>query len=396
MDYAFSARMRALRPSAIREIMKNFNSPDRIMLAGGNPAAESFPLKEIRELSAEILTDKANEIFQYGVSEGYVPLREAVLARLSGQFSLPQGAGNELVITSGSQQAVDLTCRAFLDENDVVLCEDPSYMGALNIFRSYNARLVGVRGSSDGLDPEHLEELLKTEKRVKLLYVIPNFQNPSGVTTSLEKRKAIYALCKKYGIVLIEDNPYGELRFKGEAIPPIKSFDDEGLVVYCGSFSKIFSAGIRIGFSFASPEISRRIALGKQVADVHTNSYAQVLLHAFMQKHDLDAHVRGIQGLYRQKAALMLEGVRANLPECSFVEPEGGLFVWVRSPREDAFPFCVLAAKRNVAIVPGSAFAVNPDAPSPSFRLNFSTPSDEQMERGLKILGECMKEFLKS
>ena len=386
--------MRNLRPSAIREIMKMFPSQESIMLAGGNPAVESFPIEEIRKISAEILEDMAPSIFQYGMTEGFPPLRAHITDWLKRRYGIGWPS-EEIVITSGSQQAVELTCRAFLNEGDAVICENPSYMGALNIFRSYNANLVGVDSEPDGISIPGLEKALAETPNVKLVYLIPNFQNPTGITMSLEKRRAAYEMCKARGVVIIEDNPYGELRYRGEDLPPIKTMDEDGIVVYCGSFSKIFSAGIRIGFALAATPIARRIVLGKQVSDVHSNTYAQALLAKYFEDYDIDRHIEFIRGIYARKSALMLKCMDEHLSACSYQVPDGGLFIWCELPNGmDSMDFCVRAAKRCVAVVPGSAFTVDPDARCSAFRLNYSTPTDEKIERGIAILGEVLAECL--
>ena len=242
MNYTFSDKLADLKPSAIREIFKSLTDPEIIAFAAGNPSAESFPSEFIKNESERIFREEPVTALQYGTTEGYLPLREAVAQRLKNRF----GCGKDFdstVIVSGGQQGIELTCKAFCNEGDVVICENPSFIGALNAFRSNGARPVGVRMESDGIDTNELEKVISSENRAKLLYLIPTFQNPSGITMSAEKRRIVYDIAKKHNLIIIEDNPYGELRFSGEDIPTIKSIDDEGIVVYCGSFSKILSAG---------------------------------------------------------------------------------------------------------------------------------------------------------
>lgn len=257
---SFSNRIGALKPSAIREIFKVLEDPSIISFAGGNPAPETFPAQDLAEISAQIFEKQASKALQYGLTEGYAPLRAQVAQRMKEKFSIGTEK-DETIIVSGGQQGVELSCKVLCNESDTVLCEEPSFIGALNAFRSYHTQLVGIPMQEDGMDLEKLEQALKTHKNVKLLYIISTFQNPMGVTTSLQKRKQIYELAKKYHVIIFEDNPYGELRFAGQDIPTIKSMDKDGIVIYCGSFSKILSPGMRIGFVCAPKEIVTKLVV---------------------------------------------------------------------------------------------------------------------------------------
>ena len=250
MEYIVSDRVKTLKPSAIREIFKYAADPTVVSLSAGNPAPEAFPTEAIAEISNKILTEEPIAALQYSVTEGYPPLRSAVSDFMKNEYNVGRDF-DDLIITSGAQQVMDLLTKSMVNEGDTVICEAPSFIGSLNSFRSYNARLCGIPLESDGMNLEALESALKNEKNVRFIYIISNFQNPSGVTTSLEKRKAIYELAKKYGVMILEDNPYGELRISGENIAPIKSFDEDGIVVYAGSFSKILSPGMRLGYVVA-------------------------------------------------------------------------------------------------------------------------------------------------
>ena len=282
MEYIFSDKLSALKPSAIREIFKSLTDPSIISFAAGNPNPLSFPVEALAKISADIFASDAAYALQYGITEGYAPLRESIAARIYEKF----GIGREFdqtIVTTGGQQGIELACKAFCNEGDAVICENPSFIGALNAFRSNGARTIGVPLRADGIDLTVLEETLRTEKKAKLLYLIPTFQNPSGITSTLKNRRAVYALAKKYGVVILEDNPYGELRFAGEDVPTYKSFDTDGLVIYCSSFSKILSSGMRIGFVNAPAEIIAKMVVAKQVEDVHTNLFAQMLCHFQLQ-----------------------------------------------------------------------------------------------------------------
>ncbi|MEA4833115.1 MAG: PLP-dependent aminotransferase family protein [Oscillospiraceae bacterium] len=399
MHYVFSNKMEGMKPSAIREIFKSLTDPTIISFAAGNPSPESFPTKQLGELSAKIFSDPAlsNTALQYSITEGYPRLREQVAARLRDKFSIGREF-DSTIITSGGQQGLDLACKVLCNENDVVICENPSFIGALNAFRANGAKLIGLNSGDDGIDPEKLDKTLENEKRVKLIYLIPTFQNPSGITTSLEKRKAIYEIAKKHGVMIMEDNPYGELRFAGEEIPTIKSFDDEGIVIYSGSFSKILSAGMRVGFLCAPEQVISKIVVAKQVNDVHTNIFFQMLCSMFIDEYDLDGHIASIKRLYGHKCALMLSEMDKSFPETvTYTRPCGGIFIWCAiktnpdgTPCADSTEFVKAAIKNKVAVVPGATFNADQALPSNGFRLNYSTPADEQIVKGIGLLAELL------
>lgn len=395
MEYKFSEKLSALKPSAIREIFKSLTDPTIISFAAGNPNPLSFPVEALAKISADIFASDAAYALQYGITEGYAPLRESIAARIFEKF----GIGREFdqtIVTTGGQQGIELACKAFCNEGDAVICENPSFIGALNAFRSNGARTIGVPLRADGIDLAILEETLRTEKKAKLLYLIPTFQNPSGITSTAENRHAVYALAKKYDVVILEDNPYGELRFAGADVPTYKSFDTDGIVIYCSSFSKILSSGMRIGFVNAPAEIIAKMVVAKQVEDVHTNLFAQMLCHRYMAEYDMDAHVAMIRELYRNKANRMLTALDAEMPQSvAYTRPEGGLFLWCTLPDgRDAAPFVQKFLENKVAVVPGSAFMCVENAPSDSFRLNYSMPSDEDIDRGVAILGKVLRDTL--
>ena len=278
----------------------------------------------------------------------------------------------------------------------MVLTEDPSFIGALNAFRSNGAKTVGVEMEDDGINIEKLKLAIKNNPRAKILYLIPTFHNPAGTTMSLEKRRAVYEICRESGLLIVEDNPYGELRFAGEDIPTIKSFDDAGIVVYCGSFSKILSAGMRVGFLSAPEAVFQKIVVAKQVEDVHTNQFFQMLCADFIEKYGLDEHIASVSELYRSKCELMLGELDKNMPECvKYTRPEGGLFVWLTLPESICLnDFVKKALEKKVAVVPGTAFSPEESEISHSFRITYSTPSREQIVRGVKILADIIKEMI--
>jgi 2-aminoadipate transaminase len=395
MDYKISDKLSSLKPSAIREIFKSLADPTIISFAAGNPAPESFPVSDLSRISAKIFQDSAVSALQYSITEGYPQLRSDVKDRLSKRF----GIGRDFdmtIITSGGQQGIELLCKTMCNEGDVVICEEPSFIGALNAFRSCGTKLVGVPLQSDGIDINKLEDALKSNPNAKILYLIPTFQNPAGTCMSLEKRKAALELARKYGVIILEDNPYGELRFSGEDIPTIKSMDDHGVVVYVGSYSKILSAGMRIGFVSGPEPVVQKMVVAKQVEDVHTNIFFQMLCHRYISECDIDAHIAGIKEIYKCKCQLMLTELDKNMPDCvKYTRPDGGLFIWCTLP--DNIPqekFIKFAIEKKVAVVPGQAFCCDENAKSQSFRLNYSTPSEEQIVTGIGYLCQAVKEML--
>jgi len=395
MEYRISDNFAALKPSAIREIFKSLSDPSIISFAAGNPAPASFPAKDLAALSADIFANESTAALQYGITEGFPPLRKAVAARLKEKFNIGRDF-DTTIITSGGNQGLELACRVLCNPGDVVIAENPSFIGALNAFRAVGAKTVGVPLQDDGIDPAELEKTILENPRAKMIYLIPTFQNPAGTTTSAEKRRAIYEVAKKHQIMILEDNPYGELRFAGEDIPTIKSMDDEGLVIYCSSFSKILSAGMRIGYVCAPDALVQKMVVGKQCEDVHTNQFFQMLCHRFMPERDMDAHIQSLRAIYREKCALMLSCLDEHMPkEIKYTRPEGGLFIWCTLPDGvDMNAFVKAALAKKVAVVPGTAFNCDTEAPSPSFRLNYSTPSDDDIRRGIAILGEVAREML--
>ncbi len=394
MEYSFSDRVNSLKPSAIREIFKYAADPAVVSLSAGNPAPDAFPAKEIAEISADLLNRHPVDALQYGLTEGYAPLRDYLKKYMKDKYGI--GSENDrLIITSGAQQVMDLAAKSLCNEGDVVICEAPSFIGSLNSFRSYNARLVGVPVESDGINTEILEEKLKTEKNVRFIYVIPNFQNPSGVTMSLEKRKKVYSLAKKYGVMILEDNPYGELRYFGENVPAIKSLDTDGIVMYAGSFSKVISPGMRVGWCVAPNPVMQKMVVCKQGQDVHTNMWSQIVIHEYVTKYDFEEHLNYLRELYRKKARFMMDLLDEHLaPYITYDKIDGGLFIMCKLPDNiNMLDFCKEAVKRKVCVVPGNAFLTDETEECHTFRVNFSTPTDQQLEKGVKILGELIKEL---
>ena len=330
MEYKFSERVLTLKPSAIREIFKYAADPTYISLSAGNPAPEAFPVKPLAEISAKLMAENPILALQYSTTEGYTPLRDHLRAYMREKHNTGRDF-DDILITSGAQQIMDLFTKSILNEGETVLTEAPSFIGTLNDFRSYRAKLVGIPMDTDGMNMEALEKALRTEKNVKFIYTIPNFQNPSGITMSLEKRKKLYDLAKQYGVMILEDNPYGDLRYAGEALPTIKSFDEEGIVLYAGSFSKVISPGMRVGYAIGPKPVLAKMTVCKQGQDVHTNIWSQVLCHRFMTEYDYEAHLDGLRALYTKKRAFLLDLMEKNLaPHITWDPFDGGLFATCR------------------------------------------------------------------
>ncbi|MBP1577036.1 MAG: PLP-dependent aminotransferase family protein [Oscillospiraceae bacterium] len=395
MQYTISDNMSGVQGSIIRELFKLAKDPNMIAFGGGNPSPETFPVDEIAEITAQVLRDDPVSVLQYGLSEGYSPLRETMKKHLSRVEGI-DFENNELLIVSGGQQAADLATKVLVNRGDVILTEEPAFVGCLNTFRTYGAKLVGIPVESDGINIEKLEEALKTEKNIRFLYTIPSFQNPTGFTMSAEKRQQVYDLCKQYGVMIFEDNPYSELRFAGDAQKPIKALDDEGIVIYSGSFSKVMAPAFRLGFVVFNKELTGRMTVAKQTTDVHSTVLFQYIVNEYMNKYDYNAHIDATRDIYRRKCNLMLDEIEKKMhPAVKFNRPEGGLFVMAFLPEGvDSYPFVQEGIKRGVYCVPGVAFAVDASKPNNGFRMNYSTPTDEQIIKGVDILGKLSYEWL--
>ena len=388
---AFSYRIAGVQPSAIREILKFTSDPEVISFAAGNPAPEAFPVETIRKISDNIFAEEPINALQYSITEGYPKLRQWLKDDMQAKKNFDPDS-EELIITSGAQQAIETCAKIFCNEGETIICEDPSFIGSLNAFRTYNAKLAGVEMDDDGMIPEKLEQALKDNPRTAFIYVIPNFQNPTGKTTSLERRKIILDLAYKYNVLVLEDNPYGDLRFAGIDVPTIKSMDKRGHVIYAGSFSKVLSPGLRVGYMIASKMIVSKATVALQTSTVHTNIWAQMVAYRFVTQVNFEEHLEKLREIYKNKCSLMLNSLKFAMPRSiNFTEPEGGLFIWGTLPLGDMNAFCKKAVENKVAVVPGNAFSVDEKKPSWSFRLNYSTPTDEQIEKGVEILAKVAK-----
>lgn len=394
MDYIFSDKISNLQPSAIREILKATADPSIIPLAAGNPAPDAFPVEEVQKIAENILQTNPVDALQYGVSEGYQPLRDTIADWIKNKENIGT-TDDTVLILSGATQVMDLVTKVLCNEGDTVICEEPSFIGSLNCFRSYGCRLKGVPVEADGMDMDALEKALDETDKVKFIYTIPNFQNPSGATMSLEKRQRLYSLAKKHNVIVLEDNPYGDLRVTGENVPTIKSMDTEGIVIYAGSFSKILAPGLRVAYCCGPKQILAKMTVGKQASDVHTPCLNQMIVNEWFKNYDVDAHIAKIQGIYRKRLNLMCDAIDRELGDfVEYVRPEGGLFIWCKLPDYvNMLEFVKKAVDKKVAVVPGNAFLTNDKADTQYIRLNFSTPTEEGIVKGIQILGEIAKDY---
>ena len=396
MSYSLSAKFANLKPSAVREILKVTNEPGMIAFAGGSPDTAAFPCEEVKKISAEILGEDPVSALVYGVSEGYEPLRETVRKWLKRRGNI--GTDEDVVIiTAGGTQVMDITTRVLTSEGDTVICEEPSFIGSLNCFRSHGCKLAGVPIDADGMNMQALERVMKENPNAKFIYTIPNFQNPGGTTMSLEKRKRMYELALQNDLGILEDDPYGNLRVAGEDVPAIKSMDTEGIVFYAGSFSKILAPGIRVAYAVIPKKAAGAFTIGKQVSDVHTGVLNQMIVSRWFDEYDVDRHILDIRKIYKRKLDLMCDCLdRYCAGFITYVRPQGGLFIWAKLPDDvDMLQYVNALLERKVAVVPGSAFMTDDTAPCSYIRLNFSTPSDADIVKGVQIMGEVAEKFRK-
>ncbi len=396
MSYSLSSKFASLKPSAVREILKVTNEPGMIAFAGGSPDTAAFPCEEVKKITAEILGENPVSALVYGVSEGYEPLRETVKKWLKRRENV--GTDDDVVIiTAGGTQVMDITTRVLASEGDTVICEEPSFIGSLNCFRSHGCKLAGVPIDEDGMNMDALERVIKENPNAKFIYTIPNFQNPGGTTMSLEKRKKMYSLALQNNLAILEDNPYGNLRVAGQDVPAIKSLDTQGIVFYAGSFSKILAPGIRVAYAVVPGKAAGAFTIGKQVSDVHTGVLNQMIVSRWFDEYDVDAHIENIRKIYRRKLNLMCDCLDKYCAGfITYVRPQGGLFIWAKLPDDvDMLKYVNALLERKVAVVPGSAFMTDDTAPCSYIRLNFSTPSDDDIVKGVKIMGEVAENFKK-
>lgn len=389
-QFKYSKRVPADGTDAVGAILQAAADPKIISFAGGLPAPELFPVKEMKAAVDKVFEEHGQEAMQYGAAKGVTALREVIQQHVKEKENVDSELDNVLV-TTGSEQALDLVGKAFVDPGDTVLVEQPTYLCALDVFRSYGANFASVEMDEDGMKMDALEEALKANPNTKLIYTVPNFQNPTGRTMTEERRKQLAELAEKYDVYVLEDNPYGEIRFAGQHVPAVKSFDKSGHVFYMSTFSKTLAPGFRLGWLVADKAVVNKLTVLKQSADLHTDNLAQFVVAQFFADNDVDAHVKEISALYGKRKDLMLEGIKKYFPEgVKYTDPEGGMFLWVEVPGVDdtveLFKECL---EHDVAFVPGDPFFAGEVQPG-TFRLNYSNMKEDQIEVGLKRLGAAL------
>ncbi len=396
----FSDKAQGMKASEIRELLKLVEAGNVISLAGGLPAPETFPVEIIKEITAEVITHHADKALQYGTTKGFTPLRLALADWMEKRYGIPTSKV-EIMMVAGSQQALDLIGRVFINPGDIVVVEGPTYLAALNAFKYYDPEFLSIPMDDDGMIVDILEEKLRKlsaeGKKVKFVYTVSTFQNPAGVTMSLERRKRLIELAREYDFLIVEDSPYSELRYSGEPIPPIKHFDDEGRVLYLGTFSKIFAPGFRLGWIAAHPHFIRKIEIAKQAVDLCANPFGQVIAWKYVADGHLDRHIPKVIEFYRPRRDAMLEALEEYMPEgVKWTKPDGGMFIWVTLPEGiDTKLMAEKAIRKGVAYVPGEAFFAHRDVKN-TMRLNFTYVPEDKIRDGVKRLAEVIEEEMKA
>lgn len=397
----FAKRTKQMESSVIRELLKTSNLPDVISFAGGYPSPDVFPIQQIQQACEKILTESGDKALQYSVTEGFLPLRQMICER-SKRYGININPDNVL-ITNGSQQALDLTGKIFIDPGDKILVESPTYLGATQAWRVYGADFVSIETDEDGMIPESLESQMHVKP--KLMYLLPNFQNPMGCTLTASRRQRILEIAHRYQVPIVEDDPYGQLRFEGDHIPPVLAYDAklrgndkedyQGNVIYLSTFSKILAPGFRLAWVIAPREIIRKFVQAKQATDLHTATFSQMIVNEVCKGDFLDQHIPGIRDLYKKRRDLMMEMIDEMFPaDVTYVRPKGGLFLWIQAPEKvDTQELFSLAVEKKVAFVPGGPFHPNGGGDN-TMRLNFSFATEEEIKQGISRLGDVLKTVL--
>jgi 2-aminoadipate transaminase len=400
-EYRYAHRTKKMGSSVIRELLKLTEQPDIISFAGGLPAPKVFPVKEFQAACNIVLENAGPQALQYSTTEGYLPLRE-MIARHTARYSVEVSADN-IMITSGSQQALDFIGRLFLNRGDYIVVESPTYLGALQAWNAYGAQYISVRSDEHGMIVDELEAALRVGP--KFIYVLPNFQNPSGSTLSLERRKQLIEIADKYGVPIVEDDPYGQLRYEGEHIPSVVSLDSEfrgpngghysGNVIYLSTFSKLLAPGLRLAWVIAPPQVIKKLVMAKQAADLHTSSFIQYVAYEVAKGGFLDEHVKTIRSVYKERRDVMIEMMEEMFPPgVTWQKPLGGMFLWGILPEGmDATKILERAIEKKVAFVPGIAFHPTGGGEN-TMRLNFSYSDPDTIREGITRLGTTLKEFV--
>jgi 2-aminoadipate transaminase len=394
IEYEFARRIAGMGVSAIREILKVTERPEVISFAGGLPAPELFPVEALARAHAAVFAEEGAQACQYSTTEGWGPLREWIAARLR-RRGIRDAEAARVLVTSGSQQGIDLVGKIFLDPGDAVVVENPCYLAALQVFKGYEANLIAVESDDEGMRVDEVERAIeRAGQRPKFIYVVSQFHNPKGTTLSLERRRRLLEVARRFAVPVVEDDPYGELRFRGAALPPLAALDEDGLVIYLSTFSKTLSPGMRVGWAHASEEVFGALVRAKQAADLHTNTIQQRAAARLLAAFDFDAHVEQIKKVYGQRRGTMLAALAENFPPSSrWTRPDGGLFLWVELPEDvRAEELFEKAIAGHVAFVPGAPFFAA-DPRHNFMRLNFSNSRPEAIEEGIRRLGKILSSY---
>jgi len=392
MKYKISDTAQNAQASEVREILKLTKTPEIISFAGGLPAPELFPINQIKEITNKVLEEDGFEALQYTTTEGNNDLRNGIINQRLKPYGMPAKLEN-ILITSGSQQGLELTAKMFINKGDTVIVENPTYLTALSPFKSYGAQLVTVDTDDDGIIIEDLIKRIEKNNNIKFIYLIPDFQNPTGRCMSIQRRKQVVEIAEKYKIPVIEDAPYSELVLEGEKLPTIKSFDKNGYIIYLGTFSKVFCPGFRIGWILADQALIEKYTILKQGVDLQTSTIDQMIVGRYIKEYDLDKHIDKIKALYKKRRQCMLDAIEKYFPKnIVYTRPRGGLFIWVILPKEmDSKEVLKKALEEKVAFVPGQPFYAHGDITN-TFRLNYSNMPEERIEQGIKRLGKILGE----
>lgn len=390
----YAKRMEKLQVSEVREIIKFIMQPGIISFAGGIPDGRLFPINAVADISQKVLNECGAEALQYASSEGYVPLREQIKERMA-QYGVQAEAENILLL-NGAQQGIEFSGRVLLDEGDVVLCESPTYLGALNAYKTYQCNFKEVPCDDDGIIPDELERILNTVPNIKMIYTVPDYQNPTGRQWSLERRKQFMEIINKHEIPVVEDSPYYELKYEGESITPLKALDTKGLVIYLGSFSKIFCPGLRMGWVCADKKILQNFILAKQSCDLQGNTFAERQISFFLRDYDIQKHITNVRKIYKYRRDVMQEMIEQEFPsEIINTAPKGGTFIWINLPEYiNARDVLKEAVKENVAFIPGGSFYPESTTEN-AMRLSFVSMDENEIREGMARLGKVLKTFIK-
>jgi len=387
-----------MKSSVIRDMMKFSADPDMISFAGGLPGAEAFPITELNEIINTAIAKYGSSVFQYGNTEGHAPLRESICSLMKNTYGISPAPDN-ILVSSGSQQALYLLCKVMVNPGDSVITETPTFVGAISTFRSFMADIHTVNMDRYGMIPDELEEkvnhLVSTGNKPEFIYTIPSIHNPTGVTMNTARRRDIYEIASRYNLMIVEDDPYGMIRYDNLRIKPVKHLDIDERVVYLGSFSKTISPGLRTGWMAAQKEIARRCTIAKQGEDTCCNTLSQFIINDFIESGSIYTQIDKVREIYRKKRDIMTSAIDRFIPSASYIQPDGGLFLWLRYPEKiDTGVIHKKSLERNIAYVPGNAFYPGGGGAS-EMRLNFSFPSIPDIEEGIRRLGAIIDEELK-